>query len=175
MKAIIKLNRGFTLVELMIAVAISLFVVIGITGTYSTIQATIQASKELENAQEVIRYSSKVFTRSLKQTMQVPDVSVAKQLSVQQDANVTSCIGVAPVAAYQETYTFNALASVLNCRIDDGDDIPILQGITDITYALTANKTLLTIVVQPSVLPDNFGGDVRIDIALTSRILLANM
>ena len=46
-----KMNSGFTLVELMIGLVISSMVIIGITGTYSTISATIQASKELENAQ----------------------------------------------------------------------------------------------------------------------------
>jgi len=170
----LKMNRGFTLVELMIGLVISSMTIIGITGTYSTISATIQASKELENAQEVIRYSSQVFTRSLKQTGQLPDVTVAQQLTVQQPANVTSCLGgPAPVVPYQETYTFNALAEVLSCRIDGGDDIPLLQGITNITYVLNAN--LVTINVQPTALPQNFAGEVRIDIALTSLILQAAM
>lgn len=166
------MNSGFTLVELMIGLVISSMVIIGITGTYSTISATIQASKELENAQEVIRYSSQVFTRSLKQTDQLPDVSVAQQLTVQQPANMTSCLGgLAPGGPYQETYTFNVLTNVLSCRIDDGDNIPLLQGITDITYDINANKNLVTINVQSSALPQNFDGNVRIDIALTSLIL----
>lgn len=171
-----KNNRGFTLVELMIALAISSMVIIGITGTYSAIHGTIQASKELENAQEVIRYSSQVFTRSLKQTKQAPNVLVAQQLTVQQPANVTPCTGgAAPVMAYQETYTFNALTTVLSCRVDDGADIALLTGISNITYALNAAKNLVSITLQPRALQQNFGGVVRIDIALTTLILTAAM
>jgi len=64
----IKNNKGFTLIELMIALVIGGILILGITSTYSSIDGTIQTSKDLENAQEVIRYTSQVFTRSLKQT-----------------------------------------------------------------------------------------------------------
>ncbi|MGL1958740.1 MAG: prepilin-type N-terminal cleavage/methylation domain-containing protein [Colwellia sp.] len=170
-------SSGFTLVELMIALVISSFLLIGIIGTYSTIHGTIQASKELENAQEVIRYSSQVFTRSLKQTEQPPNVSVAQQLTVQQPANVIPCTGVAaPVAPYQETYTFNAATSELSCQVDSGNITILLQGITNITYTLNAAQNLVSITVQPTVLPENFvNGEVRIDIALTNVILRAAM
>jgi prepilin-type N-terminal cleavage/methylation domain-containing protein len=172
--------RGFTLVELMVSLALSSFVLLGITSTYSSIHGSIQASKDLENAQEVIRYSSQVFTRSLKQTQLAPDITVAQQLTVQQPANVTPCTGVAaPVAAYTEIYTFNAATNVLSCRINAGAnanvDIAILTGIANITYGLNAASNLATITVQPIVLPQNFIGGINIDIALTNLILRAAM
>jgi len=175
-------NSGFTLVEIMIALAISLFVLMGITATYSSINWTIQASKELENAQEVIRYSSHVFTRSLKQTIGPVNVTVAQQLTVPQPANVIPCTGgAAPVIPYIETYTFNAVTEVLSCRVDGGADIALLRGITTISYTLNAAQNVMTIIVQPLDLPQNFAGGVQgvqgvqIDIALTNLILQAAM
>jgi prepilin-type N-terminal cleavage/methylation domain-containing protein len=170
--------KGFTLIELMIALVISSFVLLGITGTYASISGSIQASKELENAQEVIRYSSQVFTRSLKQTEVLPNVSVNQQLTVEQPANVTPCTGeAAPAVAYTEVYTLNALTSSLNCRITAGAnpnvDIALLSGIDDISFALAGN--LITINLQPTVLPQNFAGQISIDIALTNLILRAAM
>jgi len=171
--------KGFTLVELMIALVISSFILLGITGTYSSLSASIVASKELENSQEVIRYSSQVFTRSLKQTEVLPIVAVAQQLTVVQPANVTPCTGEnAPAVTFTEVYTFNALTSVLSCRINAGlnagVDIDLLTGINNITYTLDGN--LMTITVEPMVLPENFAdGEVNIDIALTNLILRAAM
>jgi prepilin-type N-terminal cleavage/methylation domain-containing protein len=171
--------EGFTLVELMISLVISSFILLGITGTYSSISGSIEASKDLENAQEVIRYSSQVFTRSLKQTEVLPIVAVAQQLTVEQPANVTPCTGEAPpVVAYTEIYTFSALTQVLSCRINVGVnanvDIDLLSGINDITYTLDGN--LMTITVEPTLLPQNFvDGEVNIDIALTNLILRAAM
>jgi len=171
--------EGFTLVELMISLVISSFILLGITGTYSSLSGSIQASKELENAQEVIRYSSQVFTRSLKQTEVLPIVAVAQQLTVEQPADVTPCTGeAAPDVAYTETYTFSAVTQVLSCRINAGAnanvDIDLLSGINNITYTLDGN--LMTITVEPTVLPQNFvDSEVNIDIALTNLILRAAM
>jgi len=171
--------EGFTLVELMISLVISSFILLGITGTYSSLSASIEVSKDLENAQEVIRYSSQVFTRSLKQTEVLPIVAVAQQLTVVQPANVTPCTGEdAPAVAFTEVYTFDALTFVLSCRINTGAnanvDIDLLSGINNITYTLDGN--LMTITVEPTLLPQNFvDGEVNIDIALTNLILRAAM
>jgi prepilin-type N-terminal cleavage/methylation domain-containing protein len=175
-----KNTRGFTLVELMVSLVLSSFVLLGITSTYSSIHGSIQTSKDLENAQEVIRFSSQVFTRSLKQTQFAPDTTVAQQLTVQQPENVTPCTGVvAPIAAYTEVYTFNAATNVLSCRINAGAnaniDVALLTGIANITYQLNAASNLATIIVEPTVLPQNFIGGISIDVALTNLILRAAM
>jgi len=170
-------NGGFTLVELMIALVISSFVLLGITGTYSTIHGTIQASKELENAQEVIRYSSQVFTRSLKQTWQVPTFVNGNQMLVKQKANTRSCTGSVPVVDYTEIFTF--VQPNLSCSLEDlgGNEISpdtiLLTGIDALNTV--PNGNLFSITVAPTVLPENFVGGVRIDIALTNLILQTAM
>ncbi len=171
-----KRSDGFTLIELMIALVISGVLLLGVTGTYSTIHSTIQASKELENAQEVIRYSSQVFTRSFKQTEQIPTI-VGNQILVQQQPNTRSCIGTVIGVAYQETFTF--VQPDLSCALQDAAgnvlnaDVRLLTGVTALVPV--SNGDLFSITVTPTVLPQNFNGGVRIDIALTNRILRTNM
>lgn len=78
---------GFTLVELLVALAVSSFLMAGISLVYSALSESVDTSKELENAQEVLRYSSEVFTRSLKQTKSMPLIPDASTIVVVQDTS----------------------------------------------------------------------------------------
>ena len=60
-----KLTRGFSLIELMVALAAGAFLLAGVSLSYAAIKGTIEVSKELENAQEVIRYTSKYSIAAL--------------------------------------------------------------------------------------------------------------
>ncbi|MBU2892690.1 prepilin-type N-terminal cleavage/methylation domain-containing protein [Colwellia sp. D2M02] len=173
-KKTIRATRGFTLVELMIALAISGILLLGVVGTYSSISATIQASQELENAQEVIRYSGTVFTRSLKQVESTASVNVTNAgntLTVSLPANATSCLGTNPVAAFIEMYDF--VAPNLTCSINGAPEIRLLTGMADMNFS--TNGDLVSIQVTPLVLRADFGGSVNIDVALTTAILRANI
>jgi prepilin-type N-terminal cleavage/methylation domain-containing protein len=186
-----KYNKGFTLVELMIALVISSFVLLGVTSTYSSIQGSIQVSKELENAQEVIRYSAQVFNRSIKQTMLPVIVSAnAQTVTVTQPANTRSCFGSIVGVDYQETFTF--VSPNLSCSTQDSAGNPlvantvILTGINNFRAQYNNANELFSFIIEPTVLPQNLivvGGGagganmngVRIDVALTSRIISINM
>lgn len=169
--------NGFTLVELMVAMAVGTFLMLGIIGTYSSISASSQASKELENAQEVIRYSANVFSRSLKQTTEILTLTNGNQtISVTQQANTRSCLGNVIDEDYVEIFTFTQ--PELKCQITDvnGDELVantlLLTGIADFQSGLNVNGDLFTLNITPTVLPKNFGNNgVRIDIALTTKIM----
>ncbi len=173
----LKQSEGFTLVELMVAMAVGTFMILGVIGTYSSISASSQASKELENAQEVIRYSSNVFSRSLKQTtLPLTFANGNQTVRVTQQANTRSCLGTIIAVNYIETFTF-ALPN-LSCQIVNlaGAEIAantiLLTGIADFQTSLNGNGDLFTLNITPTVLPRNFGNDgVRIDIALTTKII----
>jgi prepilin-type N-terminal cleavage/methylation domain-containing protein len=168
-------SKGFTLLELMVAMALGTFIILGIVGTYSSISASSQASKELENAQEVIRYSSNVFTRSLKQTTEPLTFANGNQtITVTQKANTRSCLGTIVAVDYIENFTF--IQPDLRCQITNLVGVEIvantllLTGIADLQSGL--NGDLFTLNVTPTVLPRNFGNDgIRIDIALSSKIM----
>jgi hypothetical protein len=161
----------------MIAMAIGTFLILGIIGTYSSISTSSQASKELENAQEVIRYSSNLFSRSLKQTTESLTLTNGNQtIAVTQKANTRSCLGTLVVVDYIEIFTFTQ--PDLSCQITDlaGNQLvantQILTGIANFQSGLNVGGDLFTLNITPTVLPRNFGNNgVRIDIALTSKII----
>ena len=97
--------QGFTLVELMVALAAGAFLLAGVSLSYSAIKSTIEVGKELENAQEVIRYTSKVFNRSIKQTQLTPTISADKStITITQPSGVIACDGSATTAQVVEVY-----------------------------------------------------------------------
>ncbi|MEC8326364.1 MAG: prepilin-type N-terminal cleavage/methylation domain-containing protein [Pseudomonadota bacterium] len=164
-----RLQRGFTLVELMISLAISAFLMSGIAFAYSALSQSVDTSKELENAQEVLRYSSEVFTRSLKQTKTTPNTPNANTIVVQQETlGSTACNSSKPAVPFSETFTL--VDNQLRCRVNAGDEEVLLTGLQDISYRINGN------LVEVTVTPENLNVDMlangfRIDIALSGKIL----
>lgn len=164
-----RLSRGFTLVELMISLAISAFLMSGIAFAYSALSQSVDTSKELENAQEVLRYSSEVFTRSLKQTKTTPNTPNANTIVVQQETlGSTACNSSKPAVPFSETFTL--VDNQLRCRVNAGDEEVLLTGLQDISYRINGN------LVEVTVTPENLNVDMlangfRIDIALSGKIL----
>lgn len=161
-------QSGYTLLEMLIAMTVGLFLLAGVAMSYSAIKSTVRMTQELSDAQEVIRYTSQVFTRSAKQTISEPTVS-ADGLTIQfeQFSNVLSCQGTTPTADYTETYTLSN--GFLTCDIGNGA-ARLLKGIDSINF--TFNNFLVVIVVKPLDIPSHFGAGLQIDIATTQLILI---
>lgn len=161
-------QSGYTLLEMLVAMTVGLFLLAGVAMSYSAIKSTVRMTQELSDAQEVIRYTSQVFTRSAKQTISEPTVS-ADRLTIQfeQFANVLSCQGTTPTADYTETYTLSN--GFLTCDIGNGA-ARLLKGIDSINF--TFNNFLVVIVVKPLDIPSHFGAGLQIDIATTQLILI---
>lgn len=163
-------QSGYTLLEMLVAMTVGLFLLAGVAMSYSAIKSTVRMTQELSGAQEVIRYTSQVFTRSAKQTISEPTVS-ADGLTIQfeQFANVLSCQGTTPIVDYTETYTLSN--GFLTCDIGDGNGAArLLKGIDSINF--TFNNFLVVIVVKPLDIPSHFGAGLQIDIATTQLILI---
>jgi prepilin-type N-terminal cleavage/methylation domain-containing protein len=163
-------NKGFTLVELMVALAVSGFLMAGVSFVYIALSQSINTTKELENAQEVLRYSSEVFTRSLKQTTVLPTITDSTTLAVEQATpGIIACDGSEPTTSpFTETFTFSQ--NQLWCQVDTGTAQVILTGLTYIDYRL--NGDLVEITITPENLNvDMISNGFRLDIALTGKIL----
>lgn len=165
-----KIVSGFSLVELMIAMAVSLTLIAGTGIAYIGISDSINLSKNIENTQEVLRYTTDVFSRSLKQTLVSPVSAGPNNIRVIQDkVGSVACDGTVPtVAPYIESYRFEA--PNLFCDAGNGE-VVILQGIDAMSIVINDD------LVQITVLPDDFPiadlpNGVRIDIALSSKILM---
>lgn len=167
-------QRGYSLIELLIALLISTVLMLSVSTVYSSITGLVNTSKNIENAQEVLRYSSEVFTRSLKQTSLNPTVTLT-QLDVEQAANNIACDGSTPVSAYTEVFTQNN--NNLLCDIGDGAKV-VLTGIESINFS--SLEQIISITVQPQALyGESFGSGpaqpIQIDIALSQIILINAM
>lgn len=165
-------QSGYSLLELMIAMVISLTLMMGISVAYTSIKGLILSTKNIENAQEVIRFSARTFTRSLRQTGDTPTVNPT-QLTVIQQANTIACNGSKPVINYSEIYSLSG--QNLQCDIGLGPET-ILTGVEDIHFSISISGRLITINVTPKAqegTPDGEGPaqPIQIDIALGSIIL----
>ncbi|WP_254911132.1 prepilin-type N-terminal cleavage/methylation domain-containing protein [Pseudoalteromonas sp. A601] len=161
-------NRGYTLVELMVALAAGAFLLAGVSLSYSAIKGTIMVSKELENAQEVIRYTSKVFTRSIKQTPELPVVSAdGLSITIKQPTGIITCIGEVSAAAVDEIYSLQG--ENLMCKLGAADAERLLTGVKALTFSI--NNNLVSINVGPENLPAQFGNTIKIDVAVSNVIL----
>ncbi|MBU77779.1 prepilin-type N-terminal cleavage/methylation domain-containing protein [Pseudoalteromonas sp. MEBiC 03607] len=164
-----KRGKGFSLVELMVALAAGAFLLAGVSLSYSAIKSTIAVSKELENAQEVIRFTSKVFTRSIKQTQLTPIVSADNStITITQPSGVIACDGSITTSQVTEIYRLNG--NDLLCSLNGAVAERLLTGIEALSFSLSGD--LVTISVKPRDLPTQFGQGINIDIALTNAILL---
>lgn len=165
-------HAGFTLVELMVALAAGSVLISGVGFAYLTISQTIDTSKKLENAQEVIRFSAEVYGRSLKQTLTQPVIANASSIAVTQTiANSTACDGSKPAVPFTETFTF--VSPNLLCDIGDGNQV-ILTGVSAMSIAQNGN--LVSVTITPENLDvDAWANGFRLDFALTGVILTGAM
>lgn len=161
-------SRGYTLVELMVALAAGAFLLSGVSLAYSAIKGTILVAKELENAQEIIRYSSMVFTRSIKQTPTTPIVSAdGLTITIAQPAGVITCNG--GIAANDTNEVYSLAANNLTCAVGAGVAERLLTGVEGLDFSVS--NDVVTINIKPESLPTQFGGAIAIDIAASNVIL----
>lgn len=156
---------GFTLLELMVALVASMFLLAGVSLAYSSMSSSGQLASELENNLDVVRFSSSLFTRSLKQTAQQP-VIANSTLIVTQKSGARACTGNVINSDFTETYIVDG--DSLYCNVGNGN-IKIIKGITAINFAI--NNDVVSIFISPIGLPAQFNNQVQLDIALSQVIM----
>ncbi len=162
-----RLIVGFTLLELMIALVISSVVLLGVSQSFSAIHGATHVAQSMQTAQEVLRFTAELFSRSLKQTVELPTLSAGSLVVRHKEAGQTACDGSSLSRSFVETYTLRE--NMLVCRIDGGLDIPLISGISNISYNLTGS--MVQIYVKPdNWLRENMPDGFRIDVALISKI-----
>jgi hypothetical protein len=147
------------------------FLMAGVSFVYLALSQSIKTTKELENVQEVLRYSSEVFTRSLKQTTVLPTVTDPTKLAVEHTTpGAIACDGEDHPVPFTETFTLNN--GLLTCQVN-GSSHDLLTGIEDLNFQQEENSDLVQIFITPKDLTDRTPvGGYRLDIALTSKILI---
>ncbi|KAF7768906.1 hypothetical protein PCIT_a3428 [Pseudoalteromonas citrea] len=167
--------KGYTLLELMVAMAAGMFLLAGVSMSYSAIKSTIVVTQELSHAQEVVRYTSQVFTRSIKQTNDLPIVDNSGiALRVLQVSGTLSCHGDTPAFDYTEYYTL--VSGFLVCTVTpqaggDGVSVNLLKGVQALSFSTSHQGRLARITITPDNVPALFKNGIDIDIAVTRLIV----
>lgn len=156
--AVKQFTRGFTLVELMVAMTLTVLLIIGVSGVYLTLKQTSNQVNQLENAQEVLRSAHQFLYRS---TLQAQSVSSTQfTVTFEQAANTVACDGSQPSVNFTERY--HQQGNNLICTLNQGSesDIVLLTHLSAIAFSLNTDPvigpTRLTVLLAPNGLPENF-------------------
>ena len=164
-------QSGFSLIELMIAMTLSLLLILGIATIFSSLKNTSAYSQQLENTQEVLRFTNSIFSRAVHRADEMDDKSYTgsdgntyDQLDLtfnldnldSSDTNdtYTSCLGNEMSSQYYESYRLSdgqlMCAEYTTVGLDDSSKIftAIGTNIETLTFATTDN--LLTITIIPA-------------------------
>lgn len=136
-------QTGFSLVELMIAMVISLVLIFACTSVYSSLQASLNVAKDLSTAQESLRTAHYLMARSVRQGygMEVKVVDGLQQLvitygSEADDYNFYGCLG--GTQASGSTDTFYVKDNYLYCETAT---VTVVSGAAD-TIAITGDEPI---------------------------------
>ncbi len=144
-------QRGVSLVELMISMVLGLMLILAIFAGYVPIKSTVEQSKALEQANEVLRFATLTFTNSIKQADQLIAVTPDRLMlafKVEGAVQVLSCLGNQKTADFTEQYRFTP--PVLSC--DDGDGPRLLLAhLQDLEFG--QQGTLVNIRILPKGCP----------------------
>lgn len=113
---------GFTLVELMVAMVISLILIGGTISVFLSNQQSFRSKQQLDNAQEAFRFSSQSINSVIRQGNAVGDGSTGDLLVIETtataDEGVSDCLGNPVNGTITNTYFLTA--NELRCRVIDG-------------------------------------------------------
>ncbi len=153
-------QRGFTLVEMMVAVTIGLVVILGVTVTFANLKATWGAQDKMAQLQDNERLAMAFLTASVQEAGYYPDPTNPAPVPAFTDAtygnlNAAGQIIVGTAASGTSSATLSTSYTTA-----DGDGVLTCQGATNTTGGLVnvrnifhvdaANKTLNCLVIANS-------------------------
>lgn len=166
-------QAGFTLIELMIAMFISLTLVFACTTLYSSLKDSIQVAQGLATAQESLRSSFYLMSRSVRQAQSFGIVSgtlVTSYGTPPSDSQIYSCLGNS-VSGSTDTYSSDG--DGLYC--DDGSGAQrIALDVTEINFAeiTGTNGTGLRVTMKIDGMPSSYDDGLTFTLAVRQKILL---
>jgi len=181
-------QTGFTIVELLIAMVISLTLIFACTSVYSSLQNSISTSQNLSIAQESLRTAHYLMSRSVRQGWGIElSGATPTELSVvygtEANDNVFfGCLGTNQTSGAKDTFYIEAfngtnhLFCTQNGNKDDGEMIAL--NVTSLSASLaTGNQKGVSINLKIDGMPGKTIGTLGVDgitfiLALRQRILI---
>lgn len=151
-------QAGMTLVELMIAMTLTVILISGVGSVYLTLKQTAEQVYRLENAQEVLRNAQQLFYRS---SLQATHINVTQfAVTFTQAANATACDGSKPLTDFTERYYKVDNDLLCELQSDTQQDIVLLTDLTALEFTLTTDPSIgptrLTVILSAAGLPESF-------------------
>ncbi|MCP5078154.1 MAG: prepilin-type N-terminal cleavage/methylation domain-containing protein [Psychromonas sp.] len=188
-------QTGFTLVELLIAMVISLTLILACASVYSSLQNSIMASQGLSNAQESLRTAHYLMSRSVRQgnSMTLSGAGPARELIITYGKEAASntfygCLGTEQVSGSIETFSVRADSGInhLYCSSKASTGATanrqvIAVGVNKLFADFDTNLTRKGVVVRLAITgmpgdattPGNMASDgFEFTLAMRQRILL---
>lgn len=113
---------GFTLIELMVAMVISLILIGGTVSVFLANQQSFRSKQQLDNAQEAFRFSSQSMNSVIRQGNAVDDASTGESLVIETVASagdgINDCLGREINGAVSNKYYLDG--GQLRCMVTDG-------------------------------------------------------
>lgn len=176
-------NRGFTFIELMIGLVLTSLLLLGVGMTFASIRVSLQSVGQLNNAQEVLRASHQMLSRSLRSAQTV--LLNGNELTVQQQNpqnNQTDCQGnLRAAGAFTERYRLEA--DQLICQVNNEAAQVMVNGVAALQFSISAQladtgqpaavRLLLAPKGLPGRYPQRLNGQpaITLDFALKTAIV----
>lgn len=133
---------GLSLVELLVAMAIGLFLIAGVGTVFVSNQTSTKTKRELDHIQENFRFGANTLQRVLRQASAIDAASNATTLIVTLPEGAHNCLGATVAGGTGgETNEFALEGSNLVCKIDDGGSTVLFSGLSDLSFAYGTDGT----------------------------------
>lgn len=134
---------GLSLVELLVAMAIGLFLIAGVGMVFVSNQTSTKTKQELDHIQENFRFGTNTLQRVLRQASAINAASNATTLIVTLPEGAHNCMGTT-VAAGGQTNQFSRNGTTLECEINDGTTTStqvLFSGLSGLSFAYGTDGT----------------------------------
>ena len=120
-------QSGFSLIELLIAMTLSLVLILGISSVFISLKGTAKDSMQLDKTQEVLRFTNSVFRQAIHRANSVTPGTYSSSdgtshpkldltFDLKTDETYTDCLGESHTAStVKETYRLNNNNKQLEC------------------------------------------------------------
>lgn len=130
-------SGGFTLTELLVSLAIGVFLLAGVISTVMATRETNKRKAELEAAMEAFRFAAYAVTRQIRQADAVVTGSGSASLTLQMPEGGENCGGgIIPSGNAASRQTVITVASgSLTCKTGTAAALPLVYGVKTATFA----------------------------------------
>ena len=129
----LKQQRGFSLVELMVGLVIGLLIVGGVVAVFISNQHTAATKRDYDNAQEAFRFSSYTISRLVRNAAAISVSGDDLVITFTGGPGVLNCIGAPTVPGATIINTLRLNGDRLECEHDGGVDI-LVRGIASLAF-----------------------------------------